>query len=81
MIYATIDEVAAGRDLDMEIERAVFGHPSPVVPAYHSTAFSAGQGLQSEPMRLGWTITRAERGWPARIRLAGPGESIEASVC
>jgi hypothetical protein len=78
-IQATIDEVPAGRDLDMKIERAVFGQPSPVVPAYYSTGFSAGLGLQSELMRLGWTITEAERGRPARIRLDRQGESIEAS--
>jgi hypothetical protein len=44
MIHATIDEVPAGRDLDMEVERAVFGQPSPVVPAYYSTGFSFEPG-------------------------------------
>jgi hypothetical protein len=80
MTYAAIDQTLARRDLDMEIERAVFGQPSPVVPAYYSTGFSAGLGLQSELMRLGWTITEAERGRAARIRLDRQGESIEASA-
>ncbi len=79
MIHATIDEVQAGRDLDTEIERAVFGQPSPVVPAYYSTGFSAGLGLQSELLRLGWTITEPARERPARIRLDRHGESFEAS--
>jgi len=81
------DRVAAGPDLDNEIDRRIFRHETGSDAAPYSSRYEAGLMLEYELARSGWMMDVASRG-PYWVKLergaqcvTASGETIELALC
>ena len=81
------DRVAAGPDLDLEIDRLIFRHEDGGDAAPYSSTYEAGLLLEYQLSRAGWRLDFGTRG-PFWVRLErGPeaifatGETVELALC
>ena len=81
------DRVAAGPDLDHEIDRRIFRHEDGSDAAPYSSAYEASLLLEYELSRSGWMLDIANQG-PYWVKLergetcvTASGETIELALC
>jgi|SRR4029077_18294669 len=81
------DRVAAGPDLDLEIDRRIFRHEDGGDAAPYSSTYEGGLLLEYQLSRSGWRLDVGTRG-PFWVRLErGPeaivatGDTIELALC
>lgn len=81
------DRDAAGRDLDLEIDRRIFRHEQTGSAAPYSSRYEASLLLEYELSRNGWLMDVANRG-PYWVKLergeecvTASGDTIELALC
>ncbi|HZH39404.1 MAG TPA: hypothetical protein VFD85_00245 [Gemmatimonadales bacterium] len=81
------DRVAAGPDLDLEIDRRIFRHEDGSDAAPYSSMYEASLMLEYELARSGWMMDVASRG-PYWVKLergqdvvTASGDTVELALC